>query len=105
MDKTEQFQSHAFDIIIVISYILYFLILFGVSTSAPNYLNTFDSYVKIYVSLFLLWRFNVFRKIKFTDLDRKIAFSAGVFLFTTTTLNQILIQYLGQVKTFLSKMF
>ena len=105
MDKTEQFQSHAFDIIIVISYTLYFLILFGISASAPNYLNTFDSYVKIYVSLFLLWRFNVFRKIKFTDLDRKIAFSAGVFLFTTTTLNQILIQYLSQVKTYLSKMF
>jgi hypothetical protein len=46
----------------------------------------------------------MFRKIKFTELDRKIVFSAGVFLFTTTALNQVLTQYLDPIKSKVSSM-
>jgi hypothetical protein len=92
-------QNRAFDIFIYTSWILYFAILFGVSVNAPSYLDNVDYYAKLYVSLFLLYRFNVFRKITFTELDRKIAFSAGVFLFTTTALNQVLTQYLDPIKS------
>jgi hypothetical protein len=66
------------------------------------YLDNVDYYAKLYVSLFLLYRFNVFRKITFTDLDRKIAFSAGVFLFATTALNQTLTTYLDPIKSKIS---
>ena len=65
-----------------------------------QYLETIQYWVKIYISLFLIWRFNFFRKIHFTDLDRKVAFSAGLFLFTTTIFNQILTNYLKEIKAF-----
>jgi hypothetical protein len=104
-NKIYDVQNRAFDIFIYTSWILYFAVLFGVSLNAPSYLDDMDYYVKIYVSLFLLYRFNVFRKIKFTDLDRKIAFSAGVFLFTTTALNQVLSNYLNPIKTKISSVF
>ncbi len=97
--KIYDVQNRAFDIFIYTSWILYFAILFGVSVNAPTYLDTVDYYAKLYVSLFLLYRFNVFRKITFTELDRKIAFSAGVFLFATTALNQVLTQYLDPIKS------
>jgi hypothetical protein len=97
--KIYDVQNRAFDIFIYISWILYFAILFGVSVNAPSYLDNVDYYAKLYVSLFLLYRFNVFRKITFTELDRKIAFSAGVFLFATTALNQVLTQYLDLIKS------
>jgi len=100
--KIYDVQNRAFDIFIYISWILYFAILFGVSVNAPTYLDTVDYYAKLYVSLFLLYRFNVFRKVTFTDLDRKIAFSAGVFLFATTALNQVLTQYLDPIKSKIS---
>jgi hypothetical protein len=101
--KLLDYQNKIFDIVIYITWILYFLIITGISVSAPKYLNTFDSYVKIYVSLFLLWRFNFFkRNTQFTDLDRKIAFSAGLFLFTTSALNQILVNNLEKIKEFIS---
>lgn len=96
--KIYDVQNRAFDIFIYISWILYLAILFGVSVNAPSYLDSVDYYAKLYVSLFLLYRFNVFRKITFTDLDRKIAFSAGVFLFATTALNQTLTAYLDPIK-------
>ena len=89
------FQEKIFDLILIISYILIFISYFNLSDSAPTYLETLDYYIKIYICLFLIWRFNPFRKVNtFTDLDRKISFSAGMFIITTTTLNQ----YLTNVK-------
>ena len=100
--KIYDVQNRAFDIFIFTSWVLYFAILFGVSINAPSYLDNVDYYAKIYVSLFLLYRFNAFRKVTFTELDRKIAFSAGVFLFATTALNQVLTQYLDPIKSKIS---
>ena len=49
-----------------------------------------------------MWRFNPLRThYEFTDLDRKIAFSAGMFILTTTALNQ----YLDYLKTFIKQLF
>lgn len=88
-------QEHIFDFTFLIIYFLYFLIALGLSATAPKYLSFLDYYVKIYVSLFLILRFNPFRHVKFTSLDKKIAYNAGLFvLFATTSVNQILISYL-----------
>jgi hypothetical protein len=98
-------QDTAFNIFIITSYLLYSLFAFGLFTSAPQYLERLDYYVKIYISLFLLWRFNPFKKIEFTELDRKISFSAGIFLFTTSAVNQILVHYFSDVKNTFSQHF
>lgn len=90
-------QNRSFDIVILISWILYILIALNISVHAPNYLDDLEFYIKIYISLFLLYRFMPFRKIKFTDLDRKIAFNAGIFIFTATAIGSILQNYLQQV--------
>lgn len=91
-------QNTFFNIFIVVTYLLYGLFVFGIFKKAPEYLEVLDYYIKIYISLFLLWRFNIFRRVNFTELDRKIVFTAGLFLFTTTAVNTILIQYLKNAK-------
>jgi hypothetical protein len=92
-------QENVFDFTFIIIYFLYFIIALGLSATAPKYLSFLDYYVKIYVSLFLIWRFNPFRQVKFKSLDKKIAFNAGLFiLFATTSINQILIAYLIEFK-------
>lgn len=96
--KLHEFQNRLFDAFIFISYLTYGLLAIGITTTAPKYISLLDSIVQIYISLFLIIRFNPFRKIVFTDLDRKICFSAGLFLFTTTTINKILINYLDNIK-------
>jgi hypothetical protein len=97
--KLNDIQDKFFNIFITVSYILIILSFFGVSQSASMYLEDLDYYVRIYICLFLIWRFNRFRDItQFTDLDRKIAFSAGVFILTTTILYQYLIQIREKVK-------
>ena len=90
-DFINSFQEKAFDTSIKITYFLIILTALGVSTTAPRYLDDLDYYVKIYVSLFLVWRFNPFRNIThFTKLDKKIAFSSGLFILTTTFLTSFL---------------
>lgn len=93
--KLHEAQSKFFNIFIYITYALLFISALGISQTAPKYLDTMDYYIRIYICLFLMWRFNPLReKYEFTELDRKIAFSAGAFILTTTALNQ----YLEQVK-------
>ena len=92
-------QNTGFTWFLIISYLLYAAALFGVSRNAPMYISTIDYYVKIYVCLFLIYRFNPFRtNIEFTELDRRIVFSSGLFLLTTTAINQIAIHYFDFVK-------
>ena len=94
-------QNTIFNFIIIISYILYFIALIDASANAPKYIDDIQYWVKIYVSLFLIWRFNWFRQIKFNELDKKIAFTAGLFLLTTTFINEIIKKYLQEIKLFI----
>jgi hypothetical protein len=83
------FQEKTFDFVITISFILLLVTLFGFSQKAPEYLSTIDYYLKIYICLFLILRFNPFRsKIQFTNLDAKISFNAGLLILASTALNQ-----------------
>lgn len=102
--KLNDFQERVFNLFIIVTYISIFVSFLGWSSSAPKYLETIDYYVRIYICLFLLWRFNPFRKInKFTELDRKIAFSAGLFILTTTALNKYLDDAKEKIKNVFNK--
>ena len=78
-------HKHAFDVMIYGSYILYAVALTGVMSINPEYLSTLQMITQIYISLFLILRFNPFvKKSALTQLDKKIAYSAGVFLFLSS---------------------
>ena len=90
-------QDHAFNIFIVLSWISLITLSLGFTIINPEYITTMNYYIKIYVSLYLMYRFNMFRKIQFTDLDRKIVFSAAVFIFTTTAVDKYLLDNVSYV--------
>lgn len=79
------------------SYILNFLLIsayIGVGITKPVWMTTVDYYLKIFISMFLLYRFNSFReRITFEELDRRIVFTAGIILFTSTIVNDLLLSY------------
>ena len=95
-------QTRIFTTFIVLTYLSYIGIAIGVQILSPDSIDTLDYYTKIYVCLFLLYRFNPFRKIKFNELDRKIAFSAGLFILTTTVINQYTDDIKNKVGNFLN---
>ena len=93
-------QLKMYNTIRVLSYVIYFLALFGITLIDPAFLTKFEGFIQIYISLFLLYRFNPFTSVTFYELDRKIAFSSGIFLLMTTSINQLVKLYLNEIKTF-----
>jgi len=99
--QLHKWQEKLFDIFIYVSYFLIIISSLGLSQAAPKYLQYLDYYIRIYICLFLMWRFNPLRThYEFTDLDRKIAFSAGAFILTTTALNQYLDDFKSIIKNY-----
>lgn len=90
-------QERLFYFAVIISYILYGLTLFGLYKKAPKYLYTLNMTMRIYVSLFLILRFNPYVTNTFTEFDRKIAYTSGIFLLLTTTLTDIVINYVKKI--------
>lgn len=77
-------------ITLYISYFLYGIALFGIWDKAPEYYESLNYYLKIYVSLILIYFFNPFSKEKMNKFHREVAFSAGVFLITTTSITSFI---------------
>jgi hypothetical protein len=78
----------------LVGHVIFIFTYAGVGITAPASLTNFEYYLKLFISVFLLYRFNSFRdKIVFEELDRRIAFSAGIFMFSTTVVNEILLVY------------
>ena len=85
------FHEKMFDIVINIALVLAISAYFGLSQYSSNDLNDLYYYIKIYVCLYLIWRFNPLRShYELTNLDIKIAFNAGLFILATTTLSEYL---------------
>lgn len=100
--KINDFQNNAFDIVRAVTLFLYIVILLGLSVTAPQYLDDLNYYVQIYVSLFLIYRFNPFRRVQFNELDVKITFAAGIFLLFSTTIGAAIKSYLGSITQYIN---
>jgi len=95
-------QDSIFNIFIFISWCLIIISALGFSQITPTFLSNLDYYVSIYICLFLMWRFHPFKSsYEFTELDRKIAFTAGLFIFTTTALHKYLLNIEEKIKKYL----
>jgi hypothetical protein len=94
LDFYTKVQLYMFRFFVITSYLLIVFIFIGIQipNKIYNYYYTIDFYIRIYICIFLLWRFNPFQKIKFNELDRHIAFSAGLVILSTTILNNYLVQ-------------
>lgn len=88
----DQIHEKIFTWFIRFLYVLIIATTLGLSAAAPMYLETAEKFLRIYVCLVLIWRFNPLRSYVFKELDRKIAFHAGIILLTTSVLSQIVEQ-------------
>ena len=73
-----------------ISYILYFIVLFGIIEFAPYYLNSIRQFLKIYIGLLLVILYNSitfkYRSKKISEFDRKLIFNSGFFLLLSSSI-------------------
>ena len=81
-------------------YFLYFLIYFKLWGDASQYLNEVQYFLQIYVSLLLIYFFNPLMYHKFNIFHKRLAFSAGIMLFTSISFD-ILSNKIKNIYTFL----
>jgi hypothetical protein len=79
-----------------VSYIMIFISLTGVVSSAPKYLSIIQKIIIYYISILLIGRFNPFISdiIVFDEYDRRIVYSAGIALLMTTGFIHIFQNYI-----------
>jgi len=91
-----KFQDQLFNIVLMFTGAFYLTTLLGTSIISPVLFMRVDYYIKLYVAIFLIVRYNpIFRPAKYTPLDRKVSFHAGVFILFTMFIKQILTSYVG----------
>jgi len=83
----KKWHQLTFDYGLYASYFLMIFALTGILTIDPKYINLLETIIQLYVAIFLMLKFNpiVRNKGDMTKFDRKIAWSAGVFLFLSST--------------------
>jgi hypothetical protein len=82
-------HQKVFYVALYLSYALYFIAYFQITQYNPHYLHLLDIFIKYYVMIFLLIRFNPFVKSTFTEFDRIVVFSSAIFMLTTTALSNM----------------
>lgn len=76
--KFEYNVLHYFNIVMIAMVGFY---LFGITQTESSYILQVNFVLKILIALFLVYRFNRYRyKINFTELDRRVAHSAGWYI-------------------------
>lgn len=75
----------------VVTKLTVLLFLFGIFQNKPFILIQFNFVIKVILALFLIYRFNSYRKykIEFTELDRKVCYSAGIYIILISFLDII----------------
>lgn len=92
-----KFQEIIFNIFIAGSWTVIMLTSTGMFNQHPLIFDKIAFYMKIYICIFLIWRFNPIspfflnKPFIFTSLDRKIAFSAGLIILSTTVIKEYLL--------------
>jgi hypothetical protein len=88
----------------IINIFIWVVYIFGVIQNRPSFYLKIYVVFKILIALFLIYRFNPFRKyaIVCTELDKKMAYSAGFYILLFTFLDVVTF-YIGYLREYVQK--
>ena len=79
----------------IIYYIIFSFSLLGIYLISPVYLPIITNFVKLYIAILLIWKFNPYYYIntRIYSHERNLIFSSAIYLLLTTTFGDILQDY------------
>ena len=96
MDK-QRILERTYFTIKYIFWTLYIIVLLGVWSAAPKYLNIVDDMLKIVVGITLIYFFNPWTKTVCNNFHRKVVFTSAIALLLSSSVKSIL-QHLPYMK-------
>jgi len=76
-----------------ILYLMYFLIFFGLFNINKEYTRLLSSFIQLGICLFLIIRFNPFRKHELREFDGVIIFGSAMFLLANLGITEYIVQF------------
>jgi|AACY02.14.fsa_nt_gi hypothetical protein len=73
-------------------YICYFLIYAGLFYVNPLYLDTLSKSIRIFVCMFLIYKFHPFRQHKLVEFDAQLIFASAILILTDMGITQYLLE-------------
>jgi len=94
-------EFHWFDSITIIMIVLF---IYGIIYDQTSLFIQINFIIKVLISLYLIYQFNDFRNTpaKFTTLDKKICYSAGIYIFIFSFAD-VFNSYLLEIKTLVTQ--
>ena len=94
--------TNFYNIIKIIFYILLFIIIFGLNSYAPNYLDELNVFIQIFISLFLIYRFNpITSQInELNSFDKSIVFDSALYLLSSSIIIRALEIFRNKINYF-----
>ena len=87
-----KYTARFFWVLLILSFI-------GITFLPKPWVDRVHHWVILYVSIYLIVRFNPFVTFEYNKLDQKVAYTSGLFLFMTT----IYIQYFGFLQPYIDE--
>ena len=86
----------------ILTKIITVLFIIGFFANKPSIFLSINFVVKVCISLFLIYRFNRYRenRLTFTELDRKVCYSAGIYILFVSFLDVIQF-FTDQIRSFI----
>lgn len=85
------------------TYILVTAIILGLGgENVGTYLSKLNYFMKLYVCIIIIVRFNPFTQTRFTKFDQRLVFTSAIFLLSTTTIEEIM-EYITDLNPFVYK--
>ena len=94
MDKIK-FNLYLFNIIIIIIYLAYITIFFGIVVIDEKYIRKFSILFQLVICIFLIWRFSPFKQVHvLTKIDTAIIFYCATFLLMNVVAIEVYVSFL-----------
>jgi len=92
--QKQRFDELLYTFAIIILYLTYFFIAIGMFPNNPEYVTYLTYFIRLYICIMLIIRFNPFRKLKYTEFDKNLVFGAALFMLSTLIVNVDILSYI-----------
>ena len=90
INSIEKMQMRFYQTAIIVLYVCYFLIFFGIYQINPLYVRVLSLFIHLFVCGFLLWRFNPFKTHhELGHGDSQIIFASAIILLTNVIASEV----------------
>ena len=103
INSIEKMQMRFYQTAIIVLYVCYFLIFFGIYQINPLYVRALSLFIHLFICGFLLWRFNPFKPHhELKHIDIQIIFASAIILLTNVIATEVSIYIQNPFQYFIS---